>query len=118
MVGYALGELIKQGKVDAASRVDLADSRIGMAVKAGAPKPDIGSVDALKAALLNAKSVAYSDSTSGVYIERELFRTLGIELQLKPKAHMIQKTPVAQLVASGDYELGFQQVSELLPVAG
>ncbi len=118
MVGYALDDLIKQGKVIADSRVDLADSRIGMAVKAGAAKPDIGTVGGLKSAMLNAKSIAYSDSASGVYIEKELFRKLGIEELVRPKAHMIQKTPVASLVASGEYELGFQQVSEILPVPG
>jgi molybdate transport system substrate-binding protein len=118
MVGYALSDLIKQGKVDADSRVDLAYSRIGMAVKAGAAKPDISTVEGLKSAMLNAKSIAYSDSASGIYIERELFKKLGIEEQVKPKARMIQKTPVGSLVASGEFELGFQQVSEILPVQG
>lgn len=118
MVGYALDALIKEGKVDPASRTALADSRIGMVVKAGAAKPDISTVDGLKAAMLNARSIAYSDSASGVYIERELLTKLGIEQAMKPKAHMIEKTPVAAVVARGDYELGFQQVSEILPVAG
>jgi molybdate transport system substrate-binding protein len=118
MVGYALDDLIKQGKVIASSRVELADSRIGMAVRDGAPKPDISSVDALKDTLLHAKSIAYSDSASGVYIERELFKRLGIEDQVKDKAKMVPRIPVASVVANGDYEVGFQQVSELLPVKG
>lgn len=118
MVGYALGGLVTQGVVAADSRVDLADSRIGMAVRAGSAKPDISSVAGLKAALLGAKSIAYSDSASGMYIERELFKKLGIEQQVAGKARMIEKTPVGELVASGQYELGFQQVSEILPVAG
>jgi molybdate transport system substrate-binding protein len=118
MVGYALDALIKQGKIDPASRTDLADSRIGMAVRAGHPKLDISTVAGLRAAMLGAQSIAYSDSASGVYIERELLTKLGIEQQMKPKAHMIEKTPVASLVARGDYELGFQQVSEILPVQG
>ncbi|USU19840.1 substrate-binding domain-containing protein [Paraburkholderia fungorum] len=118
MVGYALDDLIKQGKVIPGSRVELADSRIGMVVRNGAPKPDISSVDALKETLLHARSIAYSDSASGVYIERELFSKLGIEAQVKSKAKMIPKIPVASVVANGDYELGFQQVSELLPVPG
>ena len=118
MVGYALDELIKQGKVDPASRVELADSRIGMVVRAGAPKPDISNVESLKKTLLDAQSVAYSDSASGVYIEQQLFKKLGIEDQLKPKAKMIPKVPVGSVVATGDYQLGFQQVSELLPVPG
>lgn len=118
MVGYALDDLIKQGKVDPASRVELADSRIGMVVREGASKPDISSVDGLKKTLLDAQSVAYSDSASGVYIEQQLFKKLGIEEQLKPKAKMIAKIPVGSVVATGDYQLGFQQVSELLPVPG
>ncbi len=118
MVGYALDDLIKQGKVIPASRVELADSRIGMVVRAGAAKPNIGTVDDLKATLLKAKSVAYSDSASGVYIQDQLFKRLGIESPLQAKAKMVPKIPVASVVASGDYELGFQQVAELLPVPG
>ncbi|HEV3426098.1 MAG TPA: substrate-binding domain-containing protein [Paraburkholderia sp.] len=118
MVGYALDKLIAQGKVMPGSRVELADSRIGMAVRAGEPKPDISSVAAFRKTLLEAKSVAYSDSASGVYIQNELFRKMGIEAQLQPKATMIQKIPVGSVVATGDYQLGFQQVSELLPVPG
>ena len=118
MVGYALDELIKQGKVDASSRVELADSRIGLAVKAGAAKPAIGTDAELKQTLLAAKSVAYSDSASGVYIEKQLYKKLGIEDQLTPKSKMIERIPVASVVAKGDYQLGFQQVAELLPVPG
>ncbi|KPN91221.1 substrate-binding domain-containing protein [Pseudomonas nunensis] len=118
MVGYALDDLIKQGKVDPASRVELADSRIGLVVREGAAKPDISSVEGLKKTLLGAQSVAYSDSASGVYIEEQLFKKLGIEDQLKPKSKMIPKIPVGSVVATGDYQLGFQQVSELLPVPG
>lgn len=118
MVGYALDELIKQGKVIPDSRVELADSRIGMVVREGAATPDISSAEGLKQVLLHARSIAYSDSASGVYIERELFKKLGIEAQVKPKARMIPRIPVASVVANGDYEIGFQQVSELLPVRG
>lgn len=118
MVGYALDELIQSGKVIPASRVELADSRIGMVVREGAAKPDISTPDALRQTLLHAKSIAYSDSASGVYIERELFKKLGIEDQVKSKAKMVPRIPVASKVANGDYEIGFQQVSELLPVKG
>jgi molybdate transport system substrate-binding protein len=118
MVGYALGDLIKQGKVLADSRVDLVNSKIGVAVKAGAPKPDISSADAVKRALLAAKSIAYSDSASGVYISSEMFNKLGIADAMKDKARKIPATPVAEIVARGDAELGFQQISELKPVAG
>lgn len=118
MVSYALDDLIKRGKVAPGSRVELADSRIGLVVRNGAPVPDIGSIEALKATLLRTKSIAYSDSASGVYVERELLKRLGIEEEVKPKAKMIPKIPVASVVAAGEYEIGFQQVSELLPVPG
>ncbi|WP_459619763.1 substrate-binding domain-containing protein [Burkholderia sp. 3C] len=118
MVGYALDKLIAEGKVRADSRVELADSRIGAVVRAGAPVPDVSTPEALKAALLAAPSVAYSDSASGVYIERELFDKLGIGAQLKPKATKVPRVPVASKVADGSYALGFQQVAELLPVKG
>lgn len=118
MVGYALDDLIRQGRVDPASRVELADSRIGLVVREGAPKPDISTVEGLKKTLIEAQSVAYSDSASGVYIEQQLFKRLGIEEQLKGKSTMVPKVPVGSVIASGDYQLGFQQVSELLPVPG
>jgi len=118
MVGYALDELIKQGKVLPGSRVELADSRIGLVVRTGSAQPAIGTEAELKDTLLKAKSVAYSDSASGVYIQDQLFKRLGIETQLKPKATMVPKIPVASVVATGDFQLGFQQVSELLPVPG
>jgi molybdate transport system substrate-binding protein len=118
MVGYALGDLIKDGKVVADSRVDLARSGIGMAVRAGAPKPDISSVDAFKRALLEAKSIAYSDSASGVYISSELFQRLGITDQVAGKSKMIPAEPVGAVVARGEAEIGLQQASELLPVPG
>jgi molybdate transport system substrate-binding protein len=118
MVGYALGDLVKQGKVIADSRVDLVKSSIGVAVKAGAPKPDISSADAVKRALLAAKTIAYSDSASGVYVSTEMFGKLGIADAMKDKARKIPATPVGEIVAHGDAELGFQQISELVPVAG
>ena len=118
MVGYALGDLVNKGKVIADSRVDLADAPIGLPVKAGAPKPDIGSADALRLALLAAKSVAYSDSASGVYISTEMFKKLGIEEEMKGKARQIPATPVGEIVAKGEAEIGLQQISELKPVTG
>jgi molybdate transport system substrate-binding protein len=118
MVGDALGKMIEQGKAMETTRVDLVRSPIGMVVRAGSPKPDISTADALKQTLLNAKSVAYSDSASGVYVGTELFEKLGIAEQMKGKAKMIPAEPVAAGVARGDSELGFQQISELLPVPG
>src|SRR6201999_354721 len=98
------------------TRVDLLQSKIGMVVRSGAPKPDISSVDALKRTLLAAKSIAYSDSASGVYISTELFQKLGIAEEVKGKHRAIPAEPVAGVVARGDAEIGFQQISELLPV--
>ena len=118
MVGYALGDLIKQGKVVADSRVDLVKSPIGVAVKSGAPKPDISSAETIKGALLAAKTIAYSDSASGVYVSTEMFQKLGIAEEMKDKARKIPATPVGEIVARGDAEIGFQQISELKPVAG
>jgi molybdate transport system substrate-binding protein len=118
LVGYALDDLIKQGKAVAGSRVDLVNSKIGIAVKAGAPRPDISSANAIKRTLLAAKSVAYSDSASGVYVSTEMFEKLGIAAEMKDKAKKIPATPVAEIVARGEAELGFQQISELKPIAG
>ncbi len=118
MVGYALGDLVKQGKVISDTRVDLVKSPIGIAVKSGAPKPDISSADAIKRALLAAKTIAYSDSASGVYVSTEMFAKLGIADAMKDKARKIPATPVGEIVAHGDAEIGFQQISELVPVSG
>lgn len=112
-----LDDLIKRGKVVPASCVDLVRSETGMAVRAGAHKPDISTLEAFKRTLLEAKSIAYSDSASGVYLSTELFQRLGIADQVLPKA---KRTPgqVGVAVARGDAEIGFQQISELLPVPG
>jgi molybdate transport system substrate-binding protein len=118
MAAPALDDLIKQGKVRAGSRVDLVQSKIGMAVKAGAPHPDISTVDGLKRTLLAAKSIAYSDSASGVYLSTELFPKLGIADQIKSKSKKIEADPVGGVVATGEFEIGFQQISELRPVKG
>jgi molybdate transport system substrate-binding protein len=118
MAAPALADLIKQGKVRADSRVDLVESKIGMAVKAGAPKPDISTVEALKRTLLAAKSIAYSDSASGVYLSTELFPRLGIADQIKGKTRKIEADPVGGVVADGEVEIGFQQISELRAVKG
>ncbi len=118
MVGPALDKLVKRNQTVPGSEVDVASSPIGMAVRAGSPTPDISTDAKLRHVLLNAKSVAYSDSASGVYIQTTLFKKLGIEPQMKGKAHKIQATPVGEIVAQGQAELGFQEVAELLPVKG
>jgi molybdate transport system substrate-binding protein len=118
MVGYALDDLAKKGKAVADSKVDLVKSPIAVAVKSGTPKPDISTPDALKRALLAVKTVAYSDSASGVYVSTEMFPKLGIAEEMKDKARKIPATPVGEIVAHGTAEIGFQQMSELKPVAG
>jgi methyl acetate hydrolase len=113
-----LNELIKNGRVLADSRVALARSGIGMAVRAGAPKPDISSVVALTRTLLQAKSIAYSASVSGRYLTTELFQRLGIADQVLGKSRRIDLERVGAVVARGEAEIGFQQISELLPEPG
>jgi molybdate transport system substrate-binding protein len=122
MDGAAADELGRRQLIQADSKVELARSLIGMVVRAGAPKPDIGSVDALRAALLAAGSIAYSDSGSGTYLATTLFPKLGIAEQIAGKSRKVRGPPsgepVAKLVARGEAEIGFQQVSELLHVEG
>ena len=118
MVRSALDELAKRGTVVKGSQVDLARSQIGMAVRAGAELPDISSVAAFRSALLRAHSVAYSDSASGVYVASTLFKRLGIEKEMAAKARQIPAEPVGLVVARGEAEIGFQQMSELLPIPG
>ena len=111
-------QMIKDGLVMADSRIELARSNIGMAVRAGAPKPDISSAEALKNTLLQAKSIAYSASVSGRYLSTELFQRLGIADQVLSKSQRIEGERVGAVVARGDAEIGFQQISELLPIPG
>jgi molybdate transport system substrate-binding protein len=118
LAGAALDGLIKTGKVVPGSRVDLVHSSIGVAVRKGAAKPDISTADALKRTLLQAKSIAYSDSASGVYLSTEMFQGLGIADQVRGKCKKIASEPVGAVVARGDADIGFQQISELLPVPG
>ena len=113
-----LDTFAKDGKIVAGSKVDLVRSSVGVAVKAGAPKPDLKSGDDLKKALLAAKSVGYSTGPSGVYLV-SLFEKMGIADQIKAKAKVTQPgVPVASLIRSGEAEIGFQQVSELIHEAG
>jgi molybdate transport system substrate-binding protein len=122
MDGGSADELLKRGMVQAGSKVLLARSQVGMVVKAGAAKPDISSVDAFRKVLLAAKSIAHSDSASGIYLSTVLFKKLGIADQLARKTRGVRGPPsgepVAAVVARGESEIGFQQVSELINVPG
>jgi molybdate transport system substrate-binding protein len=114
----ALNELITDGYIANSGNRPLARSSIGMAVRADARKPDISSVDALKRTLLEAKSIAYSSQISGLYLSTELFPRLGIADQIRSKMKRIDKERVGTVVARGEAEIGFQQISELLPIQG
>ena len=115
----AVDELAKAGKVADGSKTALARVGVGDMVKAGAPAPDIGSVEAFKRALLAAKSVAYIDpasgGSSGIYVAN-LLQKLGIADDVKPKAKLKQGGYVADLVKSGEAEIGIHQISEIVPV--
>jgi molybdate transport system substrate-binding protein len=116
-------DMLDQRKLARAdSRIPLGESFIGMAVKAGQPKPDISTVDKLRQVLLDAKSVAYSDSSSGTYLSTVGFKKLGVADQVLPKSRKVRGPPsgepVAAVVARGEAEIGFQQVAEIIHVPG
>jgi molybdate transport system substrate-binding protein len=115
MAPEQIDELLKEGKM-VGTRADVFISGVGLAVKAGARKPDIGTVEALKAALLAAKSVARSNARSGQYFASVLER-IGIAEQMKPKMIVVD-SPVGAAAAKGDAEIAVQQVTELMPVPG
>src|SRR6266700_2900091 len=110
-------ELAKGGDVVGNSKTLLMISKVGVAVKAGAPKPDISTPDKLKAALLAAKTVGYSQGASGQHF-LTVIQKLGITDAVKAKAVITQGRPVGAAIASGEAEIGVQQVAELRPVAG
>jgi molybdate transport system substrate-binding protein len=111
-----LDALAQAGKIAAGSQTDITRSAVGLAVRAGAPKPDIGTVAALKQTLLAAKTIGYSDGPSGAYIANLLER-LGIAEAMKPKTRLTSR-PVAEIVAEGEAEVGMQQIVAILPVKG
>ena len=120
--GGAADELGKRGLVRADSKLELARSLVGMVVRDGAAKPDIATVEAFRNTLLAAKSIAYSDSGSGTYLSTTLFAKLGIADRIAGKSRKVRGPPsgepVASVVARGEAEIGFQQVAELIHVAG
>jgi molybdate transport system substrate-binding protein len=116
-------DMLDQRKLSKAdSRINLAESFIGMVVKSGQPKPDISTVENLKKTLLAAKSIAYSDSSSGTYLSAVGFKKLGVADELMGKSRKVRGPPtgepVAAVVARGEAEIGFQQVAELIHVPG
>jgi molybdate transport system substrate-binding protein len=113
----AIDDLIKQGKV-VGSRIDFARAGVGVAVKAGAPKPDISTPEAFKRAMLAAKSIAYARAGASGIITAKLLERLGLAEQLKDKVKLVDGVPVAEVVAKGEAEIGMQQINVILPVAG
>lgn len=121
LVPGGIDDLIKQGKVEASSRTDLARVGVGVAVRTGAAKPDISTADAFKRTLLDAKSIAYGDpalgGASSVYFAN-LLQRLGIAEEMKPKTKLTPSGEGAKAVADGAAELGVGQISEIVPVRG
>jgi len=117
MSAAAVDELIRSGLVATSDRYDLATCGVGMAVRAGAPRPDIGSADAFRRAVLAARSVVYSTGPSGIYLAG-LFQRMGIADAVNAKLRQVQGEPAGAVVACGDAEIGFQQICELMPVPG
>jgi len=110
---------IAEGLVRARGHAVIARSTIGFAVRAGAPKPDISTPAALRETLLNASSIGYSASVSGRYLTTQVYQRLGIHEQVMPKSRFVGSGQrVGSLIASGEVEVGFQQVSELMPIEG
>ena len=113
----AFDGFVKDGKVVAGTAVEYARAGNGVAVKAGAPKPDISTVEGFKQAMLNAKSIGHSNNGTGPF-NTKLFQKLGIYDQIKDKIKIIEGRPVATAVAAGDVEIGIQQTNVIQPVAG
>ena len=113
-----IDELIKQGKVRAGTGAVIARAGLGVAVKAGAPKPDLSSAEAFKRAMLAAKTVAYSRTGASGLMAAKLMQRLGIADELKSRTVLVDGVPVAAVVAKGEAEIGIQQINVILPVAG
>jgi molybdate transport system substrate-binding protein len=122
MDGAGADLLEERGLTRPSSRMPLAESFIGMVVRAGQPKPDISTMDALRKTLLAAKSIAYSDSSSGTFLSTVGFKKLGVAEEISGKTRKVRGPPsgeaVAEVVARGEAEVGFQQVPELINVPG
>jgi len=118
LASNAIDGLIADGKVLAGSRVDLLRSGVAIAVRAGAARPEISSEESLKQAVLAARTLGYSTGPSGVYLE-QLFARWGVLDTIRPRIVVPPPgTPVGSLVADGTVALGFQQLSELVNLAG
>jgi len=114
MVNTGMDDLVRTGHFVPLERKDVAVSKIGVAVKEGRPLPDISTVSAVRQSLLNAKSIGYSEGASGTYVSTVMLKKLGIADEVAGKSHVILgRKFVGEVVASGEVELGIQQLSEL-----
>jgi len=118
LASSALDHFVSQGKIHQGSRVELVVSNIGAGVRVGDPDIDISTVEALKNALLTAGRIAYSASASGTYLSEELFQNLGIQDEMAIKAKKIFSERVGTILMRNEADLGFQQISELIPIEG
>jgi molybdate transport system substrate-binding protein len=118
LVDFQINDLIKSGKLLADTRADIMSSSIGVAVKRGAPKPDISTVDAFKQALLNAKSITYLKEGASTIHLRKVFNQLGITEAVTAKAVETQGEQVSEFVAEGKVELGLIVIPNIMSVAG
>jgi molybdate transport system substrate-binding protein len=119
LTAAAVDDLVKEGKLAAAGRADIARSAVGVAARKGAPKPDIGTAEGFKRAMLEAKSIGYVAAGATAPYIKSLFERLGIAEQVKAKLKPLPSSdPAANAVANGEAELGITQISEILPYAG
>lgn len=114
----ALDDFTAAGHIRAGSGIDLVESHIGAMVREADPAPDISTVEAFRETLLKARSVAHAASASGIYLSSEVFPALGIAEQMKQTARTVYSERVGRVVARGEADLGFQQISEILPIEG
>jgi molybdate transport system substrate-binding protein len=118
LTAAAIDDLIKQGKLAAATRAHFATAGAGVAIKRGAPKPDISTIDSFKRTLLDAKSIAYVGTGATGANMRKIFERLGIAGEMKVKTKLLSGISAPAAIAAGEAELGFTQISEILSVAG
>jgi molybdate transport system substrate-binding protein len=118
LTAAGIDDLIKQTKLASATRVDVAKSGVGVAIKKGAPKPDIATAEGFRQTLLAAKSITYSAQGASGAIMRKIFERFGIAEEMKAKTTVLPGPTIAEAVAKGEAELGFTQISEILPVEG
>jgi molybdate transport system substrate-binding protein len=113
----ALDELVQAGKIAAGSITDVVRSLVGLMVRTGAPEPDIGSVEAFKTVLRQARAISYSKGPSGLYVA-ELLQRLGLAAEMESKTVFAVGRPVGEVIAGGEAEIGMQQIIENQPVQG